>query len=77
MQIPGMGVVLTTDAETVRYRWLPFKEPILESSIAKTFTQPDHNKFGDRRFSSHQLFEISLASFSATVTNHDIDWPNA
>ncbi len=76
MKIPGIGVVLNTDGESVKYRWLPFKEPIAESSIHKAFTAPDQEKFGNRRFTSHQLFEISPKSFSGTVVNQQIDWPN-
>ena len=59
MKIPGVGVVLSTDAESVAYRWLPFKDPLAESWVDKAFTDSDRKKFGDRRFSSHQLFEIS------------------
>jgi hypothetical protein len=75
-KVPGIGVALSTDAESVGYRWLPFKEPIAESWIDKAFTHSDRKKFGDRRFSSHQLFEISSKSFSDTIANHEIDWPN-
>ena len=75
MKIPGIGVVLGTGAESVEYRWLPFKDPIAESCIDKGFSDSDRKKFGDRRFSTRQLFEISSRSFSDTVANREIDWP--
>jgi hypothetical protein len=76
MKIPGIGVVLSTDGESVKYRWLPFKEPIAKSRIDEKFAPADLEKFGDRRFSSRWLFEISLKSFSDTAANQEIDWPN-
>jgi hypothetical protein len=76
MEIPGIGVVLNADGESVKYRWLPFKEAIAESQIDKAFTPEDRKKFRDRRFASHQLFEISPKSFSDTITNHEIAWSN-
>jgi hypothetical protein len=37
---------------------------------------PDLVKFGNIRFSSHRLFEISQLSFSQTIANQGVDWPN-
>lgn len=67
MQIPGIGVVLSTDSEWVRYRYLPFIEPIPKSRIDAAFDPIDLDKFKNIRFSSHWLFEISRNSFSGTV----------
>jgi hypothetical protein len=75
MQIAGIGVVLSTDREWVKYRWLPFKEPIAKSRMDTAFEPADLKKFGNIRLSSHWLFEISLKSFSDTVLNQEIDWP--
>jgi hypothetical protein len=76
MQIAGLGVVLSTDSNWVRYRWLPFKDAIPKSRIDAGFEPTDLQKFSNIRFSSHWLFAISLKSFSDTVANQEIDWPN-
>jgi hypothetical protein len=75
MQISGIGVVLSTDSQWVRYRYLPFVEPIEKSRIDGAFDAVDLKKFKDIRFSSRWLFEISHSSFSGTVANQQIDWP--
>jgi hypothetical protein len=75
MQIAGIGVVLSTDSQWVRYRWLPFKTPIPKSRIDGGFDPADLKKFGNIWMSSHWLFEISLKSFYSTVANQEIDWP--
>ncbi len=75
-QIVGIGVVLATDNHWVTYRWLPFKHPIPKSRFDAGFDQVDRQKFGNIWMSSHWLFEISLKSFSDTVLNQEIDWPN-
>jgi hypothetical protein len=74
MQIAGIGVVLSSDRNWVRYRWLPFKQAIPKSRIDAGFEPPDLQKFGNIRFASHWLFEISLKSFSDTIANQEIDW---
>jgi hypothetical protein len=76
MQIPGIGVVLSTDSKWVRYRYLPFIQPIPKSRIDSAFDPADLDKFKNIRFSSHWLFEISRNSFANTVANQQIDWPN-
>lgn len=76
MKVPGIGVVLNTDGESIKYRWLPFKKPIEESWIDQAFTAADRKKFGERRFPDSQLFEISLKSFSDAIANQEIDWPS-
>ncbi len=74
MQIPGIGVVLTTDSQWVRYRYLPFTAPIQKSRIDAAFDPGDLEKFKNIRFSSHWLFEISRMSFSGTVASQQLDW---
>jgi hypothetical protein len=74
MQVPGIGVVLSTDIERIEYRWLPFEEAIPKSRIDSAFEPSDLAKFGNIRFSSHWLFEISQPSFSGTIANRGIDW---
>ncbi len=76
MQIPGIGVVLSTDRRWVRYRYLPFAVAIPKSRIDAAFDPTDLDKFKNIRFSSYWLFEISRSSFSGTVANQQIDWPN-
>lgn len=76
MQIAGIGVVLSTDSESVKYRWLPFKEPIPKSQIDVAFEPADLKRFGNIRLSSHWLFEISLKSFCDTVASQKVDWPD-
>jgi hypothetical protein len=76
MKIPAIGVVLGSDSESVKYRYLPFKEPIDGSRMSEAFTPVDREKFSPkvRRFPPHQLFEISAASFVDTVADQQIDW---
>jgi hypothetical protein len=74
MQIPGIGVVLSTDTQWIRYRWLQFKEAIPKSRIDGAFEPQDVEKFKNIRFSSHWLFEISQTSFSRTIADQDVDW---
>jgi len=74
MQIPGIGIVLSTDRQWIKYRWLPFKEAIPKSRIDKAFEPTDLVKFDNIRFSSHWLFEISRLSFSGTIANQEVDW---
>ena len=76
MQIPGVGVVLSTDNEWVRYRYLPFTVPIPKSRIDAAFDPIDLDKFRNIRFSSHWLFEITRISFANTIANQQVDWPN-
>ena len=53
MQIPGIGIVLSVDNTWIRYRWLPFTEPISKSVIDHSFAEADLRKFANIRFSSH------------------------
>ncbi len=74
MQVPGVGVVLGTDMQWIKYRWLPFKEAIPKARIDTAFEAADLAKFGNIRFSSHWLFEISAGSFSATIADQQVEW---
>jgi hypothetical protein len=74
MQIPGIGIVLSADSEQILYRWLPFNDAIAKSQIDKSFEPTDVRKFGNVRFSSHWLFEISQVSFNQTVEGQSINW---
>ena len=75
MQIPGIGVVLGTDSQWVKYRYLPLIQPIQKSQIDAAFDPIDLDKFKNIWMSSHWLFEISRSSFLATAANQQIDWP--
>jgi hypothetical protein len=69
MQIVGIGVVLSTDPQWIRYRCLPFHEPIPKSRIDAEFEPGDLKKFRDIRFSSRWIFQISLTSFADTIAD--------
>lgn len=74
-QIVGIGVVLGSDSKLVKYRWLPLRESIPKARIESGgFEREDLEKFRNRRFSSHWLFEISLKSFANTVAQNEVDW---
>ncbi len=76
MQIPGVGIVLSTDREWIRYRWLPLKGAIPKSQMDGAFEPADLEKLSNIRFSSHWLFEISQRSFSSTISSQNVDWGN-
>jgi len=50
MQVPGLGVVLHVDNETVRYRYLPLSKPVSKERIEQEFLPGDLAKFRNRRF---------------------------
>ncbi len=76
MQVPGLGVVLHKTDEIVSYRYLPLSKPIPKAKIEASFlSKEDSTKFRNRRFNIFWLFEISRASFVATVGIPDIAWP--
>ena len=33
MEVPGVGIVLDTDPQWIKYRWLPFNQPISKARI--------------------------------------------
>jgi hypothetical protein len=74
MEIPGVGIVLQTDNEWIKYRYLPLKEAISKEKLDQSFESADAEKFRNIRFSSHWLFEISQLSFSRTVAAQVIAW---
>ena len=75
MEVPGFGIVLGTDDQTVRYRYLPLVKSIPKSKIERSFGADDIAKFKSRRFSTYWLFEISKESFLRTVGKQGILWP--
>ncbi len=75
MEVPGVGVVLRVDRQVVEYRYLPFAAPVPKSKLDTCFSSADLDKFSNRRFSNFWLFEISRASFAATLESTTIAWP--
>jgi len=75
MQAPGLGIVLHTDNEIVRYRYLTLSQPISKDRIEHEFQPSDADKFKNRRFTGFWLFEISRESFVRAFGNRAIVWP--
>lgn len=73
--VPGIGVVLTKNKESIYYRYLPFVSPLSKDQIEKTFTYQDREKLTGIRFNNYWLFEISNESFSNTTQGVLINWP--
>jgi hypothetical protein len=76
MEVPGLGVVLSTDNQSVTYRWLPFAKPIPKGTIDKEFEPDDGKNFSLIRFDHFWLFEISHRSFLRAVGVRTINWEN-
>ena len=74
MLVPGIGIVLQADRDTVKYRWLPFSEPISRELILKNFDTEDASKMRQLGITVHRLFTISRSSFANTVTGRPIRW---
>jgi hypothetical protein len=74
MEAPGVGVVLSKDLENIRYRWIPFSNPVPKHLLDRHFEPEDAKKFGNIRFSSHWLFEISHQSFSKALGDRPVAW---
>ncbi len=74
--VPGVGIVLGADQQSIKYRWLPMRQPIPKSRMDAAFESSDKDKFSNIRFDTHWLFEISLKSFADTVADYEIDWPS-
>ena len=75
MTVPGIGIILTKDKESIYYRYLPLSRPIAKGDVETAFTEEDRNKLSNIRFSSHWLFEISRDSFRNATENISINWP--
>lgn len=75
MQTPGIGIVLFTEDYAIRYRYLPFSQSISKTTVENELQPADAQKFANRRFSSHWLFEISRDSFVRVVADRTIMWP--
>lgn len=75
MQVPGIGIVLDTEDEAIRYRYLPLSYSISKTTVENEMESADAKKFANRRFSSHWLFEISQDSFVKVIGDRTIVWP--
>jgi hypothetical protein len=73
--VPGIGVVLTKNKESIYYRYLPFVYPLSKYQIEKTFTDEDMEKLTGMRINNYWLFEISNESFGNTTKGILINWP--
>lgn len=74
--VPGIGIVLNADQQSIKYRWLPMRHPIPKSRMDAAFEPDDKGKFNNIRFDNYWLFQISLKSLAGTVANQEIDWPS-
>lgn len=74
--VPGIGVVLGIDENSVIYRLLPLKHPIPKARMDAALEQNDAKSFGQIRFDTYWFFEISAKSFAEIVKNQEINWPN-
>ena len=75
MEVPGIGIILNKDTESIYYRYLPLSSPISKEYIDKYFADDDLAKYNNRRFSSFWCFEISRESFCGVLRNISINWP--
>jgi hypothetical protein len=73
--VPGIGVVLTKNKESIYYRYLPFSSPLSKDKIEKTFTDEDRRKLIGIRFNTYWIFDISNESFSNATRGIEINWP--
>jgi hypothetical protein len=73
--VPGVGIVLTKDNESIYYRYLPLSTPIFKDHIDRSFNDEDKLKFSNIRFDSFWMFNISPESFRNTISNVPINWP--
>jgi hypothetical protein len=74
MEAPGIGIALDIDDECIKYRWLPFAQPISKAAIDSLLESEDRAKFGNIRFDAFWLFEISPSSFSRIAVGRMIAW---
>lgn len=74
LQVPGVGVVLSADREHVKYRWLPFAQPIQKADLDRNLEADDAANMRNIRFASKWLFEISQQSFAKTLGTRAITW---
>jgi len=74
MQIPGTGIALRVNRETIEYRWIPYVDAIPTHVIDVNFEPGDLKQMRDIRFTAGWLFEISKQSFSKTVGDRLTAW---
>jgi hypothetical protein len=75
MSVPGIGIVISKDNDSIFYRYLPLSKPISKDRIDQSFTAEDRDKFSNIRFDSFWMFAISPESFRKCVGDIPIDWP--
>ncbi len=75
MSVPGIGIVLTKDTDSIYYRYLPLSKPISKDHIDQSFTNEDRKKFSNIRFDSFWMFPISSESFRKSLRDILIQWP--
>ncbi len=64
---PGIGLVLAVDDVAVKYRYVPFKIAVGKVEIDRGFEPDNARSFGNIRFSTFWLFELSAGSFERTL----------
>jgi hypothetical protein len=75
VSVPGIGVVLTKNKESIYYRFLPFVSPLTTDQIGITFTDQDREKLTGIGNNTYWLFEISNESFRNATKGVLINWP--
>lgn len=75
MSVPGIGIILSKDSDSIFYRYLPLSKPISKDNIDRSFTAEDKEKFSNIRFDSFWMFPISSESFRKCLGDSSIDWP--
>ncbi len=76
-EAPGIGVVIGADKSenAIRYRYLPFGQPIAMDTIRNRLLPEDGEKFEHRRFSTFWIFEIQRTSFKRLADQCRVNWP--
>ena len=72
---PGVGLVLFTDREAIRYRYLPLAQAVAKKHIEQAFGADDLARFRNRRSFRSWLFQIARESFVAAIGGQAIEWP--
>lgn len=75
ISVPGIGIVLTKNKDSIYYRYLPFSSPISKDQIDKTFTDEERKTLNSIRFNTYWLFDISNESFRNATRGVLINWP--
>jgi hypothetical protein len=75
----GIGIVIDVIRkvpETIRYRWIPFSQPIPRSEMNQAFDANDLAKMAgsNLRFNTRRVFDISKPSFDTLVGQRLTAW---